>query len=40
MAELESCEYESDNGLVAWLREHVDRMNVTQIKETLAALAR
>jgi signal transduction histidine kinase/CheY-like chemotaxis protein len=40
MAELESYEYESDNGLVAWLREHVDRMNVTQIKERLSALPR
>ena len=38
MAELELYEY--DDGLVAWLREHVDRMNVTQIKETLSALAR
>jgi CheY-like chemotaxis protein len=40
MAELESYAYESDNGLVAWLREHVDRMDVTKIRETLSALAR
>jgi CheY-like chemotaxis protein len=36
MAELESCEYESDNGLAAWLRENVDRMNFTQIVTRLS----
>jgi CheY-like chemotaxis protein len=38
MAELERCEYESDGGLVAWLREHVDRMNFAQVRARLLAL--
>jgi len=38
MTEVESFEYESDNGLAAWLRENVDLLNFTQIKERLSAL--
>jgi CheY-like chemotaxis protein/HPt (histidine-containing phosphotransfer) domain-containing protein len=37
MAELENYEYESDDGFTIWLRENVDRMNFTQIKERLSA---
>jgi len=36
LAELEGFEYETDEGLVAWLRENVDQMNFTQIKEKLS----
>jgi len=39
MEEIEDCEYESDDGLVAWLRENVDHMNLGQIKERLSAMA-
>ena len=39
MEELESCEYESGGELVLWLRENVDKMNFTQIKEKLSAAA-
>ena len=38
MAELESFEYESDGGLVVWLRENVDRMRFAQIKERLSTV--
>ena len=38
LAEIEAFEYEADEGLAAWLRENVDRMNLTQIKEKLSAL--
>ena len=38
MADIESCEYEFDNGLVAWLRKNVDQTNFMQIKEKLSAL--
>jgi len=37
MLELEGFEYESDNELLSWLRENVDQMNFTQIKERLLA---
>jgi CheY-like chemotaxis protein/anti-sigma regulatory factor (Ser/Thr protein kinase) len=40
MAELEGYEYESDNGLVPWLRKNVDQMNFTHIKEKLSASAK
>ena len=39
MAEIESYEYESDDGLVAWLKENVDNMNFLQIKERLSAIS-
>jgi len=39
MAEIESFEYEADNGLAAWLRENVDQINFTQIRERLLALS-
>jgi CheY-like chemotaxis protein len=38
MSELETCEYESDDGLAAWLRENVDRMNYEEIIRRLSAL--
>ena len=38
MAEIEIYEYESDDGLVAWLKENVEQMNFKQIKERLAKL--
>jgi CheY-like chemotaxis protein len=38
MAELEAYDYESDDGLAAWLRKNVDKMNFTEIKEKLAAM--
>jgi predicted negative regulator of RcsB-dependent stress response len=38
MAELESYEYTSDDGLVPWLKDNVARMNFAQIRERLAAL--
>jgi len=37
MAEIEAFEYESDDGLAAWLRMNVDHMNFAQIKEKLSA---
>ena len=36
--EIESCEYESDDGLAIWLRDNVVQMNYTQIIEKLSAL--
>jgi CheY-like chemotaxis protein len=36
--EIESCEYESDDGLAVWLRDNVAQMNYTQIIEKLATL--
>ena len=36
MAELESFEYESGGGLLAWLKENVAQMNLRQIKERLS----
>jgi len=38
MAEIESFEYESGDGLDAWLRANVDQMNFAQIEEKLSAL--
>jgi response regulator RpfG family c-di-GMP phosphodiesterase len=38
MKEIENYEYESDGGLSQWLRENVDMMNFSEIKEKLAAL--
>ena len=38
MAELEGSEYEADDGLVAWLRENVEMMNIAQIKEKLLSM--
>ena len=35
MEEIESCEYTLDDGLVVWLKENVEKMNFTQIKERL-----
>jgi len=35
MKEIESCEYEADEGLVSWLRENVDSMNHGKIAERL-----
>jgi CheY-like chemotaxis protein/anti-sigma regulatory factor (Ser/Thr protein kinase) len=35
MAKINEYEYESEEGLVAWLRENVERMNFAQIKERL-----
>ena len=38
IAEIEKYEYESDDGLTAWLRANVEQMNFTQIEEKLSAL--
>jgi signal transduction histidine kinase/AmiR/NasT family two-component response regulator len=38
MKEIEGYEYKSDDGLAAWLRENVDQMNFTDIKEKLSEL--
>jgi signal transduction histidine kinase/CheY-like chemotaxis protein len=38
MTEIENYEYESDDGLSAWLRKNVEMMNFAQIKERLAAI--
>ncbi|MCL2380747.1 MAG: ATP-binding protein [Treponema sp.] len=38
MTEIESCEYEADGGLAAWLRENINKMNFAQIRERLAGL--
>ncbi|MCL1927852.1 MAG: ATP-binding protein, partial [Treponema sp.] len=38
MSELYAYEYESDNGLVAWLRENVDLMNYEEITEKLSSV--
>jgi signal transduction histidine kinase/FixJ family two-component response regulator/transcriptional regulator with GAF, ATPase, and Fis domain len=38
VAELERYEYESDNGLAAWLKDNVAQMNLAQIQQRLAAL--
>jgi len=38
MAELEAFEYESDDGLAAWLRENVDRMNYEEINGRISPL--
>ena len=35
MEKIEAYEYESDDGLVAWLRENVDQMNFTAIQDRL-----
>ena len=35
MEEIERYEYESDGGLVLWLRENADKMNFIQIRENL-----
>ncbi|MCL2835030.1 MAG: ATP-binding protein, partial [Treponema sp.] len=40
MKEIESFEYTSDEGLSDWLRENVEQMNITQIKEKLLAITR
>jgi HPt (histidine-containing phosphotransfer) domain-containing protein len=37
MAELENYAYESGGELIGWLRENVDKMNFTEIKERLSA---
>jgi HPt (histidine-containing phosphotransfer) domain-containing protein len=39
MAEIEEYDYESDDGLAAWLRVNVDLMNFSQIREKLSAMA-
>jgi CheY-like chemotaxis protein len=39
MEEIELCEYEADDGLAIWLRENVDKMNFSQIKERLSLLS-
>ena len=36
MEEIDAYEYESDEGLVSWLRVNVEQMNFTQIRERLA----
>jgi CheY-like chemotaxis protein len=38
LGEIETYEYEADDGLAAWLRENVEQMNFTPIKEKLSAL--
>jgi len=38
LEEMEKFEYESDDGLVFWLRENVEQMNFEQIVEKLSAL--
>jgi len=38
MAELEKYQYETDNDLVIWLRENIDKMNIKQIVEKLSNL--
>jgi signal transduction histidine kinase/CheY-like chemotaxis protein len=38
MKEIDNYEYESDDGLAQWLRENVDMMNFSEIKEKLTAL--
>jgi signal transduction histidine kinase/CheY-like chemotaxis protein/HPt (histidine-containing phosphotransfer) domain-containing protein len=38
MAELEAWDYESDDGLVAWLRENVSQLNFVPITEKLSAI--
>ena len=38
MEEIENCEYKSDEGLAAWLRENVDLMNFAQIREKLSVM--
>jgi CheY-like chemotaxis protein len=40
MAEIEAYQYEGDDGLTLWLRENVDQMNFSEIKEKLSAFAR
>ncbi|MDR1515047.1 MAG: response regulator [Synergistaceae bacterium] len=37
MGEIERYEYESDEGLIAWIREQVDSMEFTRIEERLAS---
>jgi hypothetical protein len=39
MKEIEASRYGADEGLVAWLRENVDRMNFAEIKERLSGPA-
>ena len=38
MAEIEAYEYDSDDGLAVWLRQNIDQMNFSQIKERLSEL--
>jgi signal transduction histidine kinase/FixJ family two-component response regulator len=38
MKEIDNYEYESDDGLAQWLRENVDMMNFSEIKEKLTAM--
>ena len=38
MAELEGYEYELDNGLMAWLRENVEQINLAEIQGKISAL--
>jgi antibiotic biosynthesis monooxygenase (ABM) superfamily enzyme len=38
MAELESHEYEFDDGLADWLKKNVAQMNLARIKERLLSL--
>jgi hypothetical protein len=40
ITEIESCKYESDDGLVVWLRENVDLMNFPQIMEKLSSMVK
>ena len=39
MEEIEAWDYESDDGLTAWLKDNVERGNFTEIKEKLSALS-
>jgi len=38
IAEIEKYKYESDNGLALWLRENMDRMNLSQIAKRLSEI--
>ena len=38
MKEIEVFEYESDDGLVPWMRDNVSQMNFSEIAEKLSAL--
>jgi HPt (histidine-containing phosphotransfer) domain-containing protein len=38
MSQLESYEYRSDDGLMAWLKQNVAQMNLTEIQEKLSTL--
>ena len=39
MSKLEGYEYESDDGLMAWLRKNVEQINLAEIEEKLSALS-